>query len=198
MFRKPLFISLSYSYLVYLILQGEESVSFTLLFSLQIELLLILLVFVILSFRSNSFDKRLKSIDVLFSSIVLIAFSYAIAYACSYHFNEFIPRNPYHKINLIDPLVYFKEIIFTLILGLSFSYALELIKLYKIDNSYKVIEQMALYQGILIWTINCAGVIGLFIFGSYNKVFILSLIIAARILSEYFIRRRFLNLTVSI
>lgn len=196
MLRKPLFIGLSYTYLLYLILKSDEAVAFTLLFGLQIELILILLVFIIFSFKSKRFENRLKSIDVLFSSAVLMAFSYAIAYGCSYHFDEFIPRDPYHSISLFDPLVYFKDIIVILIISLSFSYALEVIKLYKKANSYKVIEQAALYQGILIWTINSLGVIVLFMFGDLNKVVVLGLIITARILSEYFIRKRFVNLSL--
>lgn len=193
MLRKPVFIAISYTYLIVTILRGDQTVSFTVFLSLIIELLIIALIYLAYAIHSKRFTRILKAVNVLFSSFLLILFTYSIAYATSFNYKEFVPRDIYHKIDLLDPLIYFKDIIFIIILNLSISYSLDTFKVFKDKSSFRKVEQSAIYQGLLIWIIASVGLISLFLFGDQSKIYILLLIIVSRIVAEFFFREKFIK-----
>ena len=195
MLRKPIFIAISYTYLIVTVLKGDQVVSFTVFLSLIIELLIIALVYLAYSIKSMRFNRILKGVNVLVSSFLLILFTYSIAYGTSLYYKEFIPRDLNHKIDFLDPLIYFKDIIFIIILNLSISYSLDTYKLFKEKSSFRKVEQSAIYQGLLIWIIGNVGLVGLFIFGGESKIYIILLIIFARIGSEFFFRKKYFTIS---
>ena len=195
MLRKPIFIAISYTYLIVTVLKGDQVVSFTVFLSLIIELLIIALVYLAYSIKSMRFNRILKGVNVLVSSFLLILFTYSIAYGTSLYYKEFIPRDLNHKIDFLDPLIYFKDIIFIIILNLSISYSLDTYKLFKEKSSFRKVEHSAIYQGLLIWIIGNVGLVGLFIFGGESKIYIILLIIFARIGSEFFFRKKYFTIS---
>lgn len=195
MLRKPVFIAISYTYLIVTVLKGDQVVSFTVFLSLIIELLIIAFVYLAYSIKSMRFNRILKGVNVLVSSFLLILFTYSIAYGTSLYYKEFVPRDLNHKIDFLDPLIYFKDIIFIIILNLSISYSLDTYKLFKDKTSFRKVEQSAIYQGLLIWIIGNVGLVGLFLFGGENKIYIILLIIFARIASEFFFRQKYFTIS---
>lgn len=194
MLRKPVFIAISYTYLLFALITDGHVVSFTVFISLIIELLIIALIYLAYSIKSMRFSRILKAVNVLVSSFLLILFVYSIAYATSYNYKEFIPKDIYHKINLLDPLIYFKDIIFIIILSLSISYSIDIFKVFKNKPSVRKVEQSLIYQGLLIWIIANIGVLGLFIFGDQSKIYILLLLIFTRIGVEFFFKESYLTI----
>lgn len=188
--KKPVFIALSYFFLVYYLFDQGKPIVFTVLFSFFIELVLILFLYLIFAIRSGNkkFIKRAKR--VLSASIPLLLINYIIALNVSVYFNEFPVSDNFNDRNFFEPILYFKNIILIIIFNLFLAYSFDIIGFIKKKEAFEKVEQGVIYQGIFIWVMSFVGFFSMIYIGDKGKMYVLLILIFTRLLMEYFFKNK--------
>ena len=152
--RKDLLLTAYYLYMIYQFNTGEDS-AFMMLFSLLIELVLILLVFIIFSYRSGN-KKYNVGLAPLIGIMPLLMFQYFITWTISSFLKEFPPNT---ELGIYAPVNAFKSSILISLVFLLIIYGVNVYELIVKKHSIGRVRKSVMFQAIVVTVTSLIGII---------------------------------------
>lgn len=161
--------------------------AFMFLIGLLAELIIFLILYLIVSFKTNSFDTKSNAVFFIVACIPVILFHYFAAWSLTENGDKLMEN--FDKFGLFYPMKgYYISMLF-MVVGLFLSYYKVFKSLIKDDNSINVVEYSVLTNFFRVWVV---GLVGIFYcsmkWGNHEKIIsgdAILLMLIARITTEF-------------
>lgn len=181
-------VILTYVILIYQFITGEYQSIFVYLFSVLIELLLMVVLYVIVN-KSNSVYSWAKNFNILFTAVLFLLFNYALILFAAEEFDNLKEFQTGTEQYGLLPFFVFKNQIILVVVGLIVAYFMEFRKIRKQEKIAKKVEWEVFLHIAKVW-----GLVGLtvailnFVPEQYYPIGIAILPIG-RIIMEFYARK---------
>lgn len=180
---KSAVVIIYYLFLIYEFYTGEPAV-FMMLFSLLMELVLILVVFTVFAFIKPRRKNEVLNAFSFIAAAPLLIFQYGIAMAISSSLHEYSGTGPF------APIIAFQVPVTISIVFLLLIYGLNVYDLIKKKYSIEVVERGVIFQALIISATGLTGVLLFALLDQPDKITILTGIALGRIVFEFMINRQ--------
>jgi hypothetical protein len=179
----------SYSTLMYFLVNQNQPSIFLLVSSLFIEIALLGLVYLILSFYDNDYRLELRNLNIVMSSIPMISISLFVGYFATLHFDDFDRTILHTNQTHIEALSsYFQLPLLLISIQLLIAYGLEVFDFIKEEKYLDDVESVFFRLVVVLFTTSTIGIISCWVLGlnAWTTIIILS---SLRLSAEFIINR---------